>query len=213
MIPLTTAYSRRPAMGTFFEVFLAGDDEEHLEAVAAAVLDEVRRLERLLSRFDPASEIARINREAGRRPVRVDADLWDILCRCREYRRATGGFFDVTAASGRSAQGDALVLDDERRTVRFAGPARSSTWAASPRVTPSTAAGRSCGGSACHAACSTAGPVRSSPWAAIPTATRWPIDVRDPFGHEGRARRPAAARRPGLLLFGAFARRVRPSPT
>jgi hypothetical protein len=38
-----------------FEVFLRGDDAEHLEAVALAVLDEVRRLEKLLSRYDPGS--------------------------------------------------------------------------------------------------------------------------------------------------------------
>ena len=108
-------------MGTFFEAFLIGDDGEHLEAVAAAVLDEVSRLDRLLSRFDQAAEVARVNREAGRRPVRVDADLWDILCRCEEHRRATHGFFDVTAApAGRG--GDALLLDAERRTVRLARP-------------------------------------------------------------------------------------------
>src|SRR5436305_196695 len=50
-MPVTT-YARREAMGTSFEVFLAGDDEEHLAAVADAVLDEVVRVERLLSRFD-----------------------------------------------------------------------------------------------------------------------------------------------------------------
>ena len=107
-------------MGTFFEAFLAGDDADHLESVAAAVLDEVGRLERLLSRFDPAAEVARLNREAAQRPVRIDADLWDILCRCEAYRRATDGFFDVTAVSG--ASGDALILDEERRTIRFARP-------------------------------------------------------------------------------------------
>jgi FAD:protein FMN transferase len=120
MTAFSTAYARRPAMGTFFEAFLAGDDREHLEAVAAAVLDEVSRLERLLSRFDPAAEVARVNREAGRRPVRVDADLWDILDQCKKYHRMTGGAFDVTAVSG--AGGDALILDPERRTVRFARP-------------------------------------------------------------------------------------------
>src|SRR5438874_1037408 len=46
-MPVTT-HARRVAMGTVFEVFLAGDDEEHLGAVADAVLDEVVRVERLL---------------------------------------------------------------------------------------------------------------------------------------------------------------------
>lgn len=87
MTPPRTAYFRRPAMGTFFEAFLAGEDEEHLEAVAAALLDEVSRLERLLSRFDPAAEVARVNREAARRPVRMNADLWDVVSRCEQRRR------------------------------------------------------------------------------------------------------------------------------
>ena len=124
MAPFKTVHSRRPAMGTFFEVFLAGDDDEHLDAVAAAVLDEVGRLERLLSRFDPAAEVARINREAVGRPVRVDAEVWDILCACEQWRGATDGFFDVTAvsASQAGAAGEAFVLDEARRTIRFVRP-------------------------------------------------------------------------------------------
>jgi thiamine biosynthesis lipoprotein len=113
-------------MGTFFEVFLAGADAAHLEDVATAALDEVTRLERLLSRFDPSSEIARINREAGRRPVRVDYEVWHILCTCQEYRRRTAGFFDVTAPSAvrtdTSARGESLVLDEERRSIHFPQP-------------------------------------------------------------------------------------------
>src|SRR5205823_5190090 len=91
-----TSYRRREAMGTYFEVFLAGDDEEHLDSVAEAVLDEVARIERLLSRFDPASEVSRINRLAGSRPVRVDFEVWGLLQACGDYHRCTEGYFDVT---------------------------------------------------------------------------------------------------------------------
>jgi thiamine biosynthesis lipoprotein len=126
MPQVQTAYCRRQAMGTYFEVVLAGDDDAHLQDVASAALDEVARLEGLLSHFDPASEVARINREAGQRPVRVDYEVWDILCTCREYRRKTGGFFDVTATSrarGERGTGDGpFILDEERRTVRFGRP-------------------------------------------------------------------------------------------
>src|SRR5437763_14639010 len=100
MTETRTAHARREAMGTFFEVFLAGDDDEHLLAVADAALDEVTRLERLLSRFDPASEIARVNREAAGRPVLVDYEVWDLLRACRDPRDRTAGCFDVTAGSG-----------------------------------------------------------------------------------------------------------------
>jgi thiamine biosynthesis lipoprotein ApbE len=65
----------RQAMGTRIEVFHYGNDREHIEAVAADVLEEIERLDRVLSRFDPRCEIARINREAVERPVRSDRDI------------------------------------------------------------------------------------------------------------------------------------------
>src|SRR4051812_19000412 len=91
----TVTISRR-AMGTVFEVRLLGPDREHLAAVAEATLDEISRLERLLSRFLPASEICRLNREAASHPIRVDQDLMEVLIACREGWERTEGYFDVT---------------------------------------------------------------------------------------------------------------------
>lgn len=110
-----------PAMATTFEVFLVGEDDEHLEAVAAACVDEVERIERLLSRFDPASEVSRLNREAPNKPVLVDVELCGILADCRRWMCETGGAFNIFAAAGQtsSAQPDDLALDESIRTVRF----------------------------------------------------------------------------------------------
>jgi thiamine biosynthesis lipoprotein len=110
---------RRAAMGTWFEVSLAGADPEHLAAVAESVLDEVERVERLLSRFDPRSEIARINREAGGRAVLVDREVLGILLTCQAAWKQTAGSFDVTAGRGTFA---AVVIDPAARTVRFDRP-------------------------------------------------------------------------------------------
>ncbi len=111
------------AMGTRFEVFLCGDNAEHLEAVAVAVLEEITRLDGVLSRFNPGSEIARINRGAGHTPVRVDREVFALLERCEQARRLTEGYFDVTASPDRDAsEQGALQLDAEIRTVRFAHP-------------------------------------------------------------------------------------------
>jgi thiamine biosynthesis lipoprotein len=110
---------QRPAMGTWFGVRLVGDDPEHLAAVADAVLDEVERIERLLSRFDRRSEVARINREAGSRPVLVDREVLDVLLTCKTASERTEGYFDVTAGRGTI---DAVTIDSEARTVRFDKP-------------------------------------------------------------------------------------------
>jgi thiamine biosynthesis lipoprotein len=94
-----SVHRSRPAMGTHFEALLLGDDEEHLAAVADAVLDEVQRIERLLSRFDRCSEISRINRLAAREPVQIDLELAQVLRTCFEAWRLTGGAFDITLGS------------------------------------------------------------------------------------------------------------------
>lgn len=109
-------------MGTRFEVFLGGDDQEHLEAVAVAVLEEIKRLDAVLSRFDSSSEIARINREAYARPVRVDAEVCALLERCEQARQMTNGYFDVTATREADNTTPVLQLDPEAGTVSFTQP-------------------------------------------------------------------------------------------
>jgi hypothetical protein len=49
-------------MATRPSATLFGDDNDHLEAMAAAVEDETRRLDSTLSRFDSMSEISGANR-------------------------------------------------------------------------------------------------------------------------------------------------------
>ncbi len=114
------------AMATRFELELIGSDAEHLEAVAAAIEDEVHRLDHLLSRYNPASEISRLNRHAATSPQRVDADVWQLLTAAEHFRQATGGFFDVTASSAAAdaTHGHAahLWLDAAWQAVGFASP-------------------------------------------------------------------------------------------
>ncbi|HEY6401220.1 MAG TPA: FAD:protein FMN transferase [Blastocatellia bacterium] len=117
------------AMGSRFEVRLLGDDEERLDSVAIAVIEEIVRLDSVLSRFDPRSEIARINREARDRPARLDQEVFELLERCDQWRRLTAGYFDVTASGNVGKAGDdavdsgetsGLLLDAESHTARFA---------------------------------------------------------------------------------------------
>lgn len=105
-------------MGTRFEVFLRGADEQHLEAVAVAVCEEIQRLDAALSRFNPSSEIARLNREAKTKAVRVDRELFALLERCERARESTNGFFDIAAATG----GAGIALDSESCSVQFITP-------------------------------------------------------------------------------------------
>jgi FAD:protein FMN transferase len=103
------------AMGTRFDVILRGDDEQHLEAVAVAICEEIQRLDAMLSRFHPGSEIARVNREARTKAVRVDRELFALLERCEHARATTNGYFDLAATTG----GAGIELNAEACSVRF----------------------------------------------------------------------------------------------
>lgn len=71
----------------------AGSADQGLEAAASA-LAELRRVEARLSLFDDASDLSELNRMAGRRPVRVGADLVDVLRCAGRLKRDTRGAFD-----------------------------------------------------------------------------------------------------------------------
>ncbi len=113
-------------MATFFEAWLVGEDPEHLAAVGESALDEIARVERLLSRHDPSAELARVNREAAGGPVRVDLEMFAILVDCLGWYERTEGAFDVgcvlsgepTGAPSRPLP-ERLALSPDRCTVRF----------------------------------------------------------------------------------------------
>ena len=84
------------AMGTTFSVVLYGSDRPTLEAAAAAAFNEVHRLDRLLSNYQPASEWSAVNRSAALRPVKVSPELFDLLSACFRYSRQSDGAFDIT---------------------------------------------------------------------------------------------------------------------
>ena len=84
------------AMGSTFSVVLYGHDRTKLEAAADAALDEAQRLDRMLSNYLPASEWSGVNRDAGVRPVKVSAELFELLSDCLTYSEQSDGAFDIT---------------------------------------------------------------------------------------------------------------------
>lgn len=87
----------RNAMATRFEFILYGDRPEALRAAAEEALDEVERIENLLSLYRPHSDIARINAGAGFGPVRVAPETFRLLDRMQRLSGQTCGAFDPTA--------------------------------------------------------------------------------------------------------------------
>ncbi|MDX1908021.1 MAG: FAD:protein FMN transferase [Bacteroidia bacterium] len=70
---------------------------------AAAWLDlavaEMQRIERLLTVFDPASEVSQVNAQAGLSPVKVSPEVYALIGRCQTISRLSQGAFDLTAGA------------------------------------------------------------------------------------------------------------------
>lgn len=78
-------------MGTIVTVKVYGTDREK---VADEVIDEIQRLEELMSLQIKDSEINRVNSEAGIKPVAVSADTFHVVKTAYEYAQKTAGLFD-----------------------------------------------------------------------------------------------------------------------
>jgi len=86
-------------MGTNFQALLWGADKRQLTAAAQEAFEEVDRLERQMSRFQPTSAISWINARAAYEPVTVEPGLFRLLVQARSISEATDGAFDITAGA------------------------------------------------------------------------------------------------------------------
>lgn len=86
----------RDAMGTSFSIVAYGEDRGRLESAVAQGLEEAHRLDQMLSNYLPDSEWSTVNRLAADGPVRVSAELFQLLAACQEYSRESEGAFDIS---------------------------------------------------------------------------------------------------------------------
>jgi thiamine biosynthesis lipoprotein len=84
------------AMATRFELVLYGSDPRHLRAAGEEAFQEIERLEAQLSFYRADSEISFLNRNAAKRPVRVEPRLFHLLQKCLSISELTEGAFDIT---------------------------------------------------------------------------------------------------------------------
>lgn len=95
--PTERTSGRRRAMGVEWVVTVHAATAAAGDAAIAAALDEVGRLDAILSDYRPESELSRLSAAAPTpRPVAVGDDLWDVLTRAVAVRDASDGAFDPT---------------------------------------------------------------------------------------------------------------------
>jgi FAD:protein FMN transferase len=86
----------RLSMACAYTIVAYGPDAQALPAAIEAALDEVDRIDRLMSHYRPESPLSRLNREAADGPLTVDPELFDFVAECMKYSRESGGAFDIT---------------------------------------------------------------------------------------------------------------------
>jgi thiamine biosynthesis lipoprotein len=84
-------------MGVPVEFQVYATAETAANNAAEAAYARFKELDRVMSDYDPDSELMRLCRDSGPgRPVKVSDDLWLVLSRAQELAQQTDGAFDVT---------------------------------------------------------------------------------------------------------------------
>ena len=86
-------------MGNRFEISVVGDDPEWADRHIDAAVEEIGRIERLLTTYNENSETSQINRYAGLTPVMVSTETFRLIERSIRISRLTQGAFDITYGS------------------------------------------------------------------------------------------------------------------
>ncbi|MGI4759402.1 MAG: FAD:protein FMN transferase [Janthinobacterium lividum] len=87
-------------MGSHFTFTAVSADDSLAWRALRAGLHETQRIDRLFSYWDSTSQVVKINRLAGIRPVVVDQEVYDLIARTLKISALSGGAFDITFASG-----------------------------------------------------------------------------------------------------------------
>jgi thiamine biosynthesis lipoprotein ApbE len=115
-------------LGTSLDVWLVGP-RAAAERAEAVVLDEIDRLRRVFSLYDPDSELCRLNRSTG--PVAVSADLAAVLSQYERWQSLSGGACNphVGTLARRWTDAERIgILPDRDELARFAVRLSGPGW-------------------------------------------------------------------------------------
>lgn len=86
-------------MGNHFEFTVVCSHQELAREAITAGIEEVRRIEKLLTTFSDDSQVQQVNQWAGIAPVTVDREVFDLVKRSLRISMITQGAFDITYGS------------------------------------------------------------------------------------------------------------------
>ncbi len=113
---LTTFRRSLRLMGDRFEISVVGENPVWADNCIDLAIAEISRIEKLLSAFNEDSPVNAINRNAGIKPVKVNAEVYRLIERSLKISDLTHGAFDI-AYSTTDKTSDIQKI--ERNSVKF----------------------------------------------------------------------------------------------
>lgn len=94
-----TVHRTLKLMGSRFDITVVTVNEElgHINIDEAAA--EIKRIEKMISSWNPDSKTSLINKNAGVKPVGVSHELFKLIERAKQISKITDGAFDISYAS------------------------------------------------------------------------------------------------------------------
>ncbi len=86
-------------MGSDFDITVVAKDSVTANGFIEIAIDEISRIEKVISSWNPTSQTSEINRNAGIQPIKVDEEVYQLIERAIGISKLTDGAFDITYAS------------------------------------------------------------------------------------------------------------------
>ncbi len=86
-------------MGSRFDITIVSNNEKEANVHMDKAVEEISRIEKLISSWDVNSQTSSINENAGIKPVKVDMELFELIERAVRISKLTDGAFDISYAS------------------------------------------------------------------------------------------------------------------
>lgn len=86
-------------MGSRFDITIVDKDTLLTRKRIDQVIEEVTRIENLISEWRPETQISEVNRNAGIKPVKVDREVFELIRRAIRYSEFSEGAFDISIAA------------------------------------------------------------------------------------------------------------------
>ncbi len=86
-----------PIMHTWAQVTLYGDDPAKINTAMERIHSVFTKVDKTCNRFDPQSELYKLNQTAYEKPFKCEKILWGCLMQSKFFYKLSRGSFDVTA--------------------------------------------------------------------------------------------------------------------